>query len=90
VFRIQIREVLGLPDPFIRGTAPIRIRILPCDQAKIVKKTLISTALWLYDFLSVKNDVNLLQKVKKNKKIRTKNFVAILKVTDEKSKIRIR
>ena len=36
VFRIQIREVLGLPDPFIRGTAPIRIRILPCDQAKIV------------------------------------------------------
>ncbi len=41
----------------------IRIRILP--SAKIVRKPLISTVLWLlYDFLSVKNDVTISSKSK--------------------------
>ncbi len=49
-------------------------------EAKIVRKTLISTVLWLlYYFLSLKNDV-------KSKK---KLFVDVLKVTDENSRIRI-
>ncbi len=50
-------------------------------QAKIVRKHMISTVLLLlYDFLSVKNDVNVyLQKV-----------ISILKAIDKKSRIRIR
>ncbi len=56
-------------------------------QAKIVRKTLISTVLWLlYDFLSLKNDVNVSLKSNKQKTI----FVGVLKVTDEKSRIWIR
>jgi hypothetical protein len=46
------------PDPLIRGTDPN-----PPSSSKIVRKTLISTVLWLlYDFLSVKYDVNVLLK----------------------------
>jgi hypothetical protein len=56
------------------------------QQAKTRRKTLISTVLWLlYGFLSLKNDVR--APPKKNKH---KNFVGILKITDEKSRIRIR
>jgi hypothetical protein len=40
-------------------------------QAKIVRKTLISTGLRpLYDFLSLKNDVNAASKVVSKKKLR--------------------
>ncbi len=61
-------------------------------QTKIVRKTFISTVLWLlYDVLSLKNDINVLLKstitVICNKKI---FLVRVLKVTDEKCRIRIR
>ncbi len=48
VLRIRIRMFLDLldPDPLVRGTGPALIRL----SSKNSKKTLISTALWLYDF----------------------------------------
>ncbi len=50
----------------------------------VVRKTLIPTVLWiLYDFLSLKNDENVPSKISK------KTF-DVLKVTDEKNRIRIR
>ncbi len=57
-------------------------------HAKIVRKTLIPT---IFDFLSLKNDVNVPSKSNKQK-IKTKNlfFVGILKANDENSRIRIR
>ncbi len=62
-------------------------------QEKIVRKTLIPTALrLLFDFLSLKNDVNVpyLQKVPNQQKNFSKFFVGILNVDDENSRIRIR
>ncbi len=51
-------------------------------QAKIVRKPLITTVLWLlHDFLSLKNDVNVHSKSNKQK-----NFCLVLKVTDENSR----
>jgi hypothetical protein len=42
------------------------------DQAKIVRKTLISIVLWLiYEILSLKNDVNVPSKSNKKKKLET-------------------
>ncbi len=60
-------------------------------QAKIVRKTLIPTVLWLLLDLSLKNGVNVPSKSKKiNRKIFLKlNFVGVLKVNDENSRIRI-
>ncbi len=61
-------------------------------QAKIVRKTLISTVFWLFfDFLSLKNDVMYLQKIISRKTF-FKNwfFVAVLKVSDDYSRIWIR
>jgi hypothetical protein len=61
-------------------------------HAKIVRKTLIPTIfLTLFDFLSLKNDVNVDSKSNKQKKIVLKNyfFASILKVDDENSRIRI-
>jgi hypothetical protein len=47
---------LGLPNP---NHYYICTDLDPFHQAKIVRKTLISTVLWLlYDFLSLKNSVN--------------------------------
>ncbi len=60
-------------------------------QAKIVRKTLISTVFWLlFDFLSLKNDVNVPSKSHKQKNL-FKNlvFFCILNVNDENSRIRI-
>ncbi len=72
MIRIRIRMIrmfLGLLDPhpihilFVR----IRIRILPSSTIKKWRKTLISTVLWLlYDFLSLKNDVNVPSKRNKH------------------------
>jgi hypothetical protein len=40
-----------------------------CHEAKIVRKALIPTVLWLlFDFLSLKNDVNVPSKSNKEKK----------------------
>ncbi len=56
-------------------------------QAKIVRKTLIPCVLCLlYDFLSLKNDVNVPSKSNKQ----TDFFVDILKIFDENGRIRIR
>ncbi len=53
----------------------IRIRILFHKQAKKLRKTLISTVLWLlYDFLSLKNDVNVPSKRNKHKNLEKKNY----------------
>ncbi len=55
------------------------------QQTKIVRKTLIPTVMrLLYDFLSLKNDVNIPSKSTKQKNLE-KNyfFVDVLKVTDE-------
>jgi hypothetical protein len=55
-------------------------------QAKIV-----STVLWLlYDFLSLKNDVNVSLKSNKQKNFQNNYFLMAFMVTDEKSRIRIR
>jgi hypothetical protein len=54
------------PDPLVKGTDtdPDPSIIKP----KKVRKILISTALWLiYDFLSLKNDVNVVSKSNKQK-----------------------
>jgi hypothetical protein len=65
---------LGLPDPdpLVKGTDPD-----PPNQSKIVVKPLISTV--LYDFLSVKNDVNVLSKSNEQQNF----FVSIFKVTQD-------
>ncbi len=51
VLRIRIRMFLGLPDPdpLVRSW----IRILLYHQAKIVRKTLILTILWLFFWLFI-------------------------------------
>ncbi len=61
------------------------------QQAKMVRKTLIPTVLWLLlDFLSLKNDVNVPSKSNKQENfIKNLFFVGILKVNDENSRIRI-
>ncbi len=57
-------------------------------QARIVRKILIPTVLWhFYDFLSLKNDVNVDSKSNKPKNWENFFLVAILKVTDENSRI---
>ncbi len=52
-----------------------------CNQAKIVRKTLIPTVSWLlYDFLSLKNNVNV---VSKGNKPKIHFLVVMLKIIDE-------
>jgi hypothetical protein len=52
-------------------------------QAKIVRKTLIHTVLWLlFDILSLKKDVNVPSKSNKQKNFFKINFVGVLKVND--------
>ncbi len=60
-------------------------------QAKIVRQILIPTLLWLlFDFLSLKNDVNVPSKSNKQKNFFKLVFVGVLKVNNENSWIRIR
>ncbi len=55
-------------------------------QVKIVRKTLIFTAKWLlFDFLPLKNDVNVPLKSNQQNNFKKKFFVCILKVYDENS-----
>jgi hypothetical protein len=59
-------------------------------QANIIRKTLIPTVLWLLlDFLSLKNDVNVPSKSNKQKNFFNSFFAGVLKVNNEKSRIRI-
>ncbi len=62
------------------------------QQTKIVRKTLIPTVLWLLlDFLSLKNDVYIPQKVISRKTfLFIYFFVGVLMVNDENSRIRNR
>ncbi len=77
--RSRIRMFLGLlePDPeqlvgMMNGSVTVSGSFY--HEAKKVRKTLIHTVLWLlYDFLSLKNYVNVASKSNKQKKLRTKN-----------------
>jgi hypothetical protein len=99
VFRIRIRihMFLGLldpdPDPSVRGMDPDPDPDL-LSSCKNSKKNLDSYYfVTLFDFLSLENYVNVgyLQKVLSKKMFKQKwFFVGILKVNDEKSRIRIR
>jgi hypothetical protein len=79
MFRIRIHRihiVLGLPDPdpLVRGTVWVRIRIL-LSTSKNSKKNLDSycSVLWLLlNFLSLKKYVNVPSKSNKQKNILTK------------------
>ncbi len=87
VLRIRFRSVRSVPmflglldpvlDPLVRGTD----QGLFYHQAKVVRKALIPTVLWLiFYFLSLKNELNVPSKCNNQNK---------LKVSDENSKIRI-
>ncbi len=53
VLRIRIQGLLDPdPDPLVRGIGSGSFH----HQAKIVRKTLIPTALWLFFYLSLKNE----------------------------------
>ncbi len=82
-------------DPYVFGPPGCRsgsevwIRIL-LSAYKNSKKNLDSYCfVILFDFLSLKNDVNVPSKSKKNFFVKIKFFVGILKVNDENSRIRI-
>jgi hypothetical protein len=80
---------LGLPDP-----DPSLFCTDADQKAKKVRKALVSTILsLLFDFLSIKTDVDVRSKstVISKKTLKKKLiFVGILSATDEKSRIRIR
>jgi hypothetical protein len=76
------------PDPLVRGEDPDP----SIPKQKKNKKNLDSYCLWLlFYFLSLKNDVKGPSKRNKQKSfLKNKFFVGILKVNDEKDRIRIR
>ncbi len=82
VLRIRIRRIC------MNWASWIRIRIL-LPSNKNSKKTLIPTVLWLlFDFLSLKNDVNYLQKlISRITVLKKLIFVGFLKVYDENRRI---
>jgi hypothetical protein len=76
---IRIRMFFGLPDPYplVRGTDPALAPDL-LSSSKIVRKTFILPVLGLlYDFLSLKNDVNAASKTT-NKKLSKKLFLVAI------------
>jgi len=77
----------SIPDPLVKrygsGSGSFHHR------AKTVRKTFYYFWWLLYDF-SLKNDVVVSSKSNKQKTIKKLIFVGVLKVTDEKSRIRIR
>jgi hypothetical protein len=76
------------PDPVVRGTDPDPSMV----KQKEFKKNLIPLFfLTSFDFLSLKNYVNVALKSNKQNNFEKKKFlVAILKVSDENSRIRSR
>ncbi len=94
VLRSSIRMFVGLsdPNPLVRDTDPDPNPSIILKQTTVVRKTLIPTVLWLlFGLLSLKNDVNVGSKSKQQNHLEQEIiFVAILKVTDENSRIRIR
>jgi hypothetical protein len=97
VFRIRIRIWIRICMIRIFWASWIRIRIrnlfvrIRIRKSKRCKKTLISTVLrLLYDFLSLKNDVNVPSKRNKRKRKKITFFVGVFKISDENSRIRIR
>ncbi len=86
VLWIRIRMFMDTPD----SDPSIFFTDSSINREKKVRKTLISTILWLlFDFLSIKTDVKVTVTSNKEKKFE-KNlfFVGILPATDEKSRIR--
>ncbi len=72
-----------------RYRSGIRILLSSCKISKKNIEVLFLTVLWLlYDFLSLKKDVNVASKSKNQKNLGLKSFlVSILKVTDKNSRI---
>jgi hypothetical protein len=71
---------LPVPDPLARGTDP--------DPSIIKKKkNVISSGFDFFMTFTLKNDVNVPSKSKKQKYLE-KKIIGILKITDEKSRIR--
>ncbi len=83
MLRIRIRMCLSLLDPDPEVWIWIWIRILLLSS-KNSKKTMIPTVLWLlFDFLSLKNDVNVPSNSNKQKNFFLNEFfVGVLKVND--------
>jgi hypothetical protein len=77
VLRIRIRRIRMIFGPPRSGSISVRYASGSssgsfCHQAKIVRKNLILSVLWLlYDFLSLKNDVNVAWKISKQKSLET-------------------
>ena len=98
LIRIRIHMFLGLPDPdpFVRGRIRIRLRLrirIFLSSCKNSKKNRDSYYfVTLFDFLFLENYVNVPSNSNKQKKCLNKNCfcLGILKVSDEKSRIRIR
>jgi hypothetical protein len=71
VFRIPIHMFLGHPDPPVRGMDPDPA--LDPDPSIIMQKSKINLDSYyfvtLFDFLSLKNDVNVASKSNKQKKL---------------------
>ncbi len=96
------------PDPYVYGPPESESWSIsqrydpdpdpPIIEAKIVRKTLIPTVLWLlFDFLSLKNDVNIPSKSNKQKTFKRRSqdpdhhlFWAVLWIRDILVRIRIR
>ncbi len=84
LFRIRIRRIrmpLCFRASWIRVLIRnlfVRIRILP-SRSKKWRKTLIFTVFWLrYDFISLKNDVNVPSKRNKHKNVEKKKFCLLV------------
>ncbi len=91
---IQIRtqeSSVADPDPYVfepPGSGFISPEPILLSSSKNRKKNLDPSVLWLlYDFLSLKNDVNVSSKSNKQKNL---FFGGVFKVNDENSRIRIR
>jgi hypothetical protein len=89
----QIDMFLDLPDPdpIVRGMEPDPAPD-PSITCKNSKKNLDYYFVTLFNFLSLKNEVNVPSKSNKQKKLKIKKlfFCWHLKVSDENSRIRIR
>ncbi len=87
--------VLPDPDPLVRGMDPDPDPALDPDPSMSYKNSKKNPDSYyfvtLFDFLSLKHDVNVASKSNKQKRTELKNliFAGILKVNDENSRIRI-
>ncbi len=88
----RIHMFLGLPDPdpLVRNTVRIRLHICLSSSKNSKKTTLIPIDMWLlYDFLSLKNDVNVPSKSKKQKNLEDKILLLLTSWSRIRFRIRI-